>query len=496
MKVFGILAVLAAAVLTTPAQTNAPQARNISLTDCIQAALEKNLDLRIARYTPQQARYDLRAAYAGYDPAFSASGQHGFNRSGGGFSAVLGTNSPTFVSDRNSFDSSLGGLLPWGLNYTLSGNVSESYGIQRTPFDSSSGSAAVTLNQPLLKNFWIDNTRLNVRIAKNQVKFSELGLRQSINSTATLVEKAYFDLIAARANVQVQEKAVELAVALLNENKKRVEVGAMAPLDAQDAEAQAASTAAALIRAQLVLRTQLEVVKGLIGDDFAAWSETDLVPVDLLSTNRQLFDLQQSWTIALTQRPDLMQARINIENQGITLKYNRNQLFPQLDLVGSYGHNAGGVREFTSAFDELRRGNKPSYYYGAQISFPIVNIAARAAYKQGKLTLESLLLTLKQLEQGIMIEVHNDIGTVNADFDNMEASRKAREFAEAALAAEQTKLQNGKSTTYTVLQKQRDLTTARAAEVQALANYNKDLSELSFDKSTTLERLGIDLEMK
>lgn len=503
MKLSVLLTLLLAA--RALAQTNAPPVRLISLQDCIQDALAKNLDLRIARFDPKQKQLDLKAAYADYDPLFFLGGQHSYSRSGGGLDPTTHLPTPTSQTDSDGFSSSLSGnngggasgLTPWGTRYGLQGNISESSGtISGFPFDQSRGGASASLTQPLLKNFWIDSTRLNIRVGKNRVKYSELGLKQTIMSTATTVEKAYYDLIAARENVKVQEKAVEIAVALLNENNKRVELGAMTPLDAQDAEAQAASTQAALIRAQQALGTQLEVLKGLIGDNFAAWADVDLVPVESLNTNRESFDLQQSWTTALTERPDLRQSKLDVEQQGITLKYNRNQMFPELDIVGSYGHNASGAREFSGAFDQLGNGSQPSYYYGAQISFPLLNIGARTAYKKGKLTLDALLLELKKLEQSVMIQVHNDIGTINASYDNLEATRKAREFAEASLGAEQTKLQNGKSTTFTVLQKQSLLTTSRASEIQALADYNKALAQLSLDKARTLERLGINLEVK
>jgi outer membrane protein TolC len=498
MKLSGLLTILVISSAAASAQTNAPPSRNISLQDCLQGALSKNLDLRIARYDPSQAEVGLMGAYAGYNPLLTLSGRHDYSRAGGGLDPVTHLPTPTSQIDQNSFSSSvLNGLLPWGTTYNLIGNVSEAYGTTAgIPTDQARGAAHVDLTQPLLKNFWIDSTRLNIRVAKNQIKYSELGLKQTLMSTATQVEKAYYNLIAARANIEVQEKALELAMELVTENRKRVEVGAMAPLDAQDAEAQAAASQANLITARQTLATQLETVKGLIGDDFAAWASVDLIPMEPLNTNRLTFALQHSWTVALMQRPDMLQSRINIENQGINLKYNFNQLFPELDLIGSYGHNASGAHEFSGAFSQIREGSQPSYYYGAALTFPLGNNAARAAYKQGKLTLETLMLELKKLEQNIMIEIHNDIGTVNANFDKLVSVRKAREFAEASLEAEQKKLDNGKSTTYTVLQKQRDLTSARAAEIQALTDYNDALSELSFDEGTTLERLNINVEVK
>ena len=106
------------------------------------------------------------------------------------------------------------------------------------------------------------------------------------------------------------------------------------------------------------------------------------------------------------------------------------------------------------------------------------------------------MLTLKKLEQTIMVQIDNDIKQAESSFQQVAATRTAREYAAAALDAEQKKLESGKSTTFTVLQMQRDLTTARGNEIQALDNYNKALSQLSLDEGTTLQRLGINVEVK
>ena len=106
------------------------------------------------------------------------------------------------------------------------------------------------------------------------------------------------------------------------------------------------------------------------------------------------------------------------------------------------------------------------------------------------------MLTLKKLEQTIMVQIDNDIKQAESSFQQVAATRTAREYAAAALDAEQKKLESGKSTTYTVLQMQRDLTTARGNEIQALDSYNKALAQLSLDEGTTLQRLGINVEVK
>lgn len=473
-------------------QTNgaAANVRMLSLQDCVQLALQHNLDLQIDRYNPQVALFALRAAYGGYDVSLFLSGQHSHNE---GVPSVFGTNIFTGqISDENSFNASLGGVSPIGTTYSLQGNASDDYG--NFP-ETSSSSASVTANQPLLKNFWIDSTRLNIRVGRNRLKYSELGLKLQIMTIVTSVEQAYYDLIYDRENVVVQAKAVELAERLVSENKKRLEVGALAPLDLASAEAQAAQNRALVIAAKNQLRTQENLVKQLITDRFSSWADIALQPSGTLTATHQFFSRQDSWKKGLTQRPDLLQSKLDVEKAGIQLKYDLNQIFPELDVFGTYGYNGGG-KEFSGALYDVQQMDRRFYTYGGKVTVPLANLSARNTYKSDKATRQQLVLGLKKLEETIMIAIDDDIATIQANFDQVQATTAQRQYEVAALDAEQKKLENGKSTTYTVLQVQRDLTTARGAEIQALDNYNKSLSQFSFDEASTLERLGIDLQAK
>ena len=313
--------------------------------------------------------------------------------------------------------------------------------------------------------------------------------------TITTLEQAYYDLIYNRENVVVQQKAVELDERLVVENRKKLEVGTLAPLDLQSAEAQAASTRAAVLRASAELGTQERIVKQLITDNYPEWAEAVLEPTGKLTAERQLLSVQDSWSKGLAQRPDFLQAKLDVEKAGIQLKYDRNQLFPELDVFGTFGYNGSG-REFSSTLYNIQQTDLPFYTFGGKISFPLTRTTARYSYKADKATMQQMVLTLKKLEEGIMISIDNDIGTLRANFDQVQATRAARIYEESALDAEQKKLESGKSTTYTVLQVQRDLTAARGNEIQALDAYNKSLSQLSLDEGSTLERLGVNLEVK
>lgn len=496
MRIWNLLLILTGLGCAATAQTNLP-VRELSLQQCIQMALERNLNLQIGRYGPRISLYDLNQTYGAFDPTANILGEHVHSESGaqllaGGFILLPAR------SDANTFSTSITGSSPVGTTYSIQGNTSDTYGnSQGFPFENSAASASFRLTQPLLRNLWIDANRLNIRVAKNRLKYSQLTLEFQVMQTITQLEQAYYDLIYNRENVVVQQKAVELADRLVAENKKRLEVGALAPLDLQSAQAQAASSRAQVILAQSQLGTQERVVKQLITDQFRQWADVVIVPTGKLTPVPPVVNRQDSWSRGLEDRPDLEQARLNIERQGIQLKYDKNQLFPELDGFFTYGYNGNGNSpngEFSDAFYDLQQLDRRFYTYGGQISFPLANIRAKNAYRADKAAQIQLVLTLKQLEQNIMIAIDNDIGTLLADYDQVQATRAAREYEEAALDAEQKKLESGKSTTYTVLQVQRDLTNARGSEILALDNYLKSISQLSLDEGSTLERLGVSFE--
>ena len=471
--------------------TNAPATNTVelSLSDCIQMTLEHNLELQIDRFNPQIALYALRSAYGAYDPSFFMSGQHSHSEGG---RTVIGTN--VFagrVSDDNSFNSSVGGLSPWGTTYTVRGSADDNYG---NFSEVSSSGASLSLMQPLLKNFWIDSPRLVIRVDKNRLKYSELGLKLQIMTTITSLEQAYYNLIYNREYLVVQQQAVELAEALVNQNEKRLQVGALAPLDLAAAQAQAAQSRSAVIAAKSQLATQERALKLYITDKISEWADVPIEPSGTLDAVYQTFDRQKSWKLALTEHPQMLQAKLDVERAGIQLKYDRNQLFPELDVFATYGFNGVG-KEFSGSLYDLSQRDLNAYTYGGRISIPLGNVAARNSYKMDKAALQQLVLTVKTVERNLMIAVDNDIGTLQADYDQVLATRAQRMYEEQALDAEQKKLQNGKSTTYQVLLVQRDLTTARGNEIQALATYNKDLALLSLDEGSTLDRLHINLDV-
>ena len=498
--------ILAASTLVANAEQRVTN-RPLSLEECTRIALEHNLGIQISRLDPQLAQFSLSGSYANYDPRLSFGARHTYNLAPGGFDEN-GRPFQGTESEADNINSALTGLLPWGLNYNLGINASDNT-FTRSLFDTNgifigrSGPVENTtanygifsMSQPLLKNFWIDSTRLQIFLNKKQLKISELGLRNQVISAVTQVEEAYYNLIFQDENIKVQQKALELAERLVAENRRRVEVGALAPLDEKQAESQAAASRADMLDAQANRETAERLLKGLLSDDYNEWMDVHIEPTEALLAIPQTLDLQESWRKGLNQRPDLLQARLTVEQQTRTVSYQKNQLYPQLDLVGSFGYSASEV-EFSGALGQLSSRDNPNYSYGVVVSLPLANTGARNSYKSAKVTKEQLQLQLRQFEQNALISIENSMANARISFERVSVTHQATLYAEDALKAEQTKLEKGKSTSFVVLQLQSNLTAARSAEIRALADYNIALARLAQNEGTTLDRRNIDVELK
>jgi outer membrane protein TolC len=309
------------------------------------------------------------------------------------------------------------------------------------------------------------------------------------------VKSAYYNLISARQNVTVEQAAVALAEETYHEDEQRVQVGALAPLDEKQAESQAASARSDLLTAQANLVVQENVMKSLLAVPMRQWAGKRPVPTETLVAVPSHPQLLECWRTGLEKRPDILQAKLGVERQHITIKYDFNQLFPEIDLVGSYGRNATELT-LGNNLNAISHGDYPFYTYGVSMTIPLGSTGAHNNYRAAKAGLEQILLQAKKIEQTIVAAIDNDVKTVESDLQKVDSTRQARLYAEDALQAEQLKLQHGRSTSFVVLQLQNNLTAARLAEIQALAGYNIALEQLALDEGINLEQNRIDLKVR
>ncbi|MGO8930140.1 MAG: TolC family protein [Limisphaerales bacterium] len=484
--------------------------RPISLPQCIDLALSRNLDLRIEHLITDAAGYNLAGAYGAYSPVFSAGAQHAFVSEPEDFDPRKFHDYFPVELATDTLKTGLSGELPLGLSYGLSGSTIDKNA--RTDFNSDpndavafpggirqtnnySAEAGLTLRQHLLKDFWINAARETLLIRRKELGMSQQALRFQIMKTVLAVEVSYYDVIAARELIKVREKAVELKQQLVKETRRRVQVGELPPLDSEQAETQLQNALTALIGAREASVTQQNCLKRLLTDDFKEWVDYDLQPAEVLLALPAEVNRSESFQRAMENRPDLLEARLAIERSAVVVKFQYNQLFPNLDLVGHYG-GLGVNADSGLAVNQAFSFSNPDYFYGVVLSFPLDNATERGKYHASQAAKQIAELQLKKAEQEVLVQIADYVNRVQSRLSQVSSTRQARSFAEAALAAEQKKFQNGLTTSFFVLQAQEILTAAQTAELQALTEYNRTLAQLAFAEGSTLERHHLELEAK
>lgn len=198
----------------------------------------------------------------------------------------------------------------------------------------------------------------------------------------------------------------------------------------------------------------------------------------------------------MDKRPDLIQARAELERQKILVRYRRNQLFPNLDLVGGYGVQ-GWNESFGGTLGDVRDQSHPNYSYGIVLSIPLGgNQSARNNLKASKAGREQSLLAMEKLAQNILVQVDVALSKTQSAYKQATATKQARVLAEAALESAVKKLEFAEITAMTLIELQERLTSFRTAETRALADYNEAIVQLRLSEGTLLERHQLEMEVR
>lgn len=482
-----------------------PELRRVSLPECVQSALQRNRALQIERINPLIARMLVSESQGVYDPVLTAQLRQEDANEPGGFDPNFPERDSTYSVDSDVADATISGLLPSGLSYSLGANYAHSEGVRNGMyFDSYDLGARITARQPLLRNFWTDQARTTIKVNRKLLRISELGVEYLVMDTVNQVQQAYYELAFAWEDLSVRQRLLRAKEDTLASIRRQVEVGTLTALEEKLAQSQAAQVEASLVQASNVVLQAENMLKTLLGYDASDWANERLHPSDHLLLMPETFDLGQSWRRGFVQRPDLGQMREDLERAEIDVRFRINQLFPSLDLVGSYGRQGADVTQFlppvrtnasfSAAYEQIEDGEAPSSMVGLVFSTPLSLARERARYRAGKHLRDQARLRVQQKEELILREISDAMHSARLSFDRALAARRAREFARAALQAEEQKLAGGKSSLYFVLQLQGDAAATESAEVRARADYNRAVSQLHFAEGTLIEKAGLRFE--
>lgn len=351
----------------------------------------------------------------------------------------------------------------------------------------------ITATQPLLRGFGKDANLAEIRIAKANAKIADYEWQFRTSTVVADVMKQYYDVIFTRENIAVQKEGIELAEKLLGDTRKRSKEGVAANNDVVVAEAGIYQRKEELLAAELLYIERQNALQLLFRRSTDVYSQsTRVMPADRLSDSMPVTSRNELMGLAVNNRYEVKQAEEFIKARYAQSQLARNQSMSRLDLVASGGlHGLDGNigQTYSNAF----QSQAPEWTAGFQFSVPLnkdnQKATERLAYRQQ----EQAEKQAEKLRLQVLLEVDTVYNRVLINQDRLIATRKSREAASQSADAELKRLQQGVSTSYQVLQLQRNYSQAKSREVAALADFNKSIVDLDLITATLLKNLRINI---
>ncbi len=478
---------------------------SLSLEDAIAIALHRNLSLHVERYALEESRFGIMRSLGIYD---------------------VNTRADVFAFEENSPTATiLGGAdvqINEGVGWNLGadrlvpsgGTVSLDWNNQRNETNSRFASLNpsyridfdVRFVQPLLRDSGRQATERGIKIARTNLDISRETFEAQVIEILRQVQDAYWNLVEALEQLKVAEESLELARQLHEQNRIRVEVGTMAPLELVQSEAGVATREEEIIRAQALVGDSEDILRQLLHLE-NVW-QTTVVPLTDPVTDRISIDLDKSIENALRERPVVVSKKLANGNQQIDALYFRNQKRPRLDLSLRYGWNGigGDLKQtdfltgevlfeapggYGDAIDQVTGLDFEGWSLALNFAYPVENRLARAQSAIADVAVERSEAELAQLELQVMTGVRRLSRLVETAAKVIDSARASRILEERNLDAEQKRYANGMSTSYRVLEIQEDLTAARSREVSAITGYRKALALFYQATGQLIEESGV-----
>jgi outer membrane protein TolC len=463
----------------------------LSLRDAILLTLENDSTLQIEETSIESQKFNLLGSYQLFDP--SVQSNLNINRSSSpGYTQLQGVG-----TSKNSILNSLtqSGQVNWVETFTPGTNVTVGVSAVRSSTNSGfnffnpnvSSSLNFQFTQPLLRNAGRFANTAYIRIARKSLAQSKEIFAAQVNAAILQVVEQYWNAVAARETLAVQQKAQQLAYESYQHDKRALELGALPPLDISRSEAEVASRKVAVIQSSYSLDQAEETLRLTIGADQDPRYRN--LSFDLTESPDPLgkledIDAAAALDAALAARPEVAATHDALEADQLSIRYAHNQLKPLLTLSGSYlssglGGNqydlntgalisAGG---FGTSFGQLFGFSYPTYGGTLSLNFPVKNRAGQAQLGNALVAKTRDLYNQRQTVEQITQEVRNAADQLNTAKLALSAAVVSVDLAKKTLAADERKFDLGAETNYFVLDSQERLALAELVLLQSQITY-------------------------
>ena len=485
-----------------------PKGQKMTLEEAIFTSLKKNLDLQIQMINAENSQNLVKVNKAIFIPTLTVELNTGENENPS--TGVL-AGADIVKSESQSLNMSLNQKLAIGGDFSINlyNQRTESNSAYSTINPSLYSQLTFNLTQPLLKGFGTLVTKRNIYIALTDQKKSEALLKDHILNLIYNVENAYWSLVYAYQNLDTMKMSLKRSQDLLKQNRIKVKVGAAARIDILDAEANVAADESYLLQAQQAIQNAEEELKRILNMSAV---EQDIIPTDKPAVEKIAVDFNAFLLEALDNRSDIQQARLDLKRYKIDVKYARNQMLPDLQLIAQYyttgqggdqlitegniflgNYRVIGVvkKDVWEAMNDTFSNLYKNYSIGLRLNIPLSYAQERAQLAQAKLQLKSAFLALKNTENTVYSDVKQAIRSLESNLKLVEAQKIRLNLEERKLKAEERKLSVGLVSNYDIIQKQRDYVQAQTNHLNALRNYNMAIADINRKLARTFKAYNI-----
>ena len=475
----------------------------LTLRDAVMQALENNLDIQVSRHSRDAQLTDIIFEQAKFDPTVQLGGRYDrmvapLNRPIFGLGGVTIGNEPD-IFDQNDTRLNLGytqRLLTGGsYDLTFDTNRNSVAGTTGFLFNPSYGSnLSFNLTQPLLRNLGPTVNKTSITLARNAAAVEQLQLVQQVLSVTAQVEQTYWELVFARENLKVARATLKAAEELLASNREKVKAGVMAEVEALQAQAGVASRIEQILLANKTVQDQEDQLRRLLSQsEWNLTQTTPLIPLDEPSQHRPDMPLKANITQALEHRPEVLQAKKNLNSSQVQTQFAKNQLLPDLSFQGGLGL-AGLGNNPSNSWDRMGSTDFYNMGGGLVLSYPLGNRGAESQLQRRVLETHQQQASLFRVRQQVILDVKEAIRQIETNYKRIRTNQTSRRLSEKQLKAEEERLNLGLSTTRLVIEFQRDLRIAQSRELRAILDYNQSLSRLRLVTASTLDHYNIEVQ--
>ncbi len=480
-------------LLLSPIQA---QTKTISLQEALKTAVERNLDIELQRVNIDDQRYNFDLTIARFEPQVTATAASS-NQEGQAQDVNQGEAGSTYSDKTRRLNTAFRKSEDFGLEYSVTFNNSlfDSSQASRQLFgEIYSSSLNFQATQQLLRGFNFDKEvyRRDQYVARGTYDASVEDLNIQVQTVLKNTEDAYWDLVFAAEDLKVAQQSLDLAKQLYEQNRVKIEVGTLAPIELVNNEAEIASRENDIVTKENAVRAAEDRLKRVMNLPLDDWAQ-QLAPADPIVIDDQTPDLAAAYQTALANRPEAKKNNILLNNARLDLKGRRNEKLPQLSVTAGYGTSATSANEIgvdengnpaivstgsiSDAVSDAASFDLPGWSLSLDLSWTPFNRQAKLNYKRAEIELRRRQLEIERNNQTIFEEVRAAIRELENGAKTIKAREKTLKYREENLKAEEQKFQNGLSTNYRVSEVQEQLSQARTQLIQSKVAYKKALTQ-------------------